>query len=153
MFWLGFPVQYSLEVFFFLAVRETDCARGEVPQEANEWHCGAEGNVFCLLPWNAQFIGQGVDVGHAVGVFAIFFRSVCNKGEERLAGAGLVQERKNLPFRDLGEVLDSKRGVLIELLREAVRHGSTSEPEAPPVVDLASVVSNFLGPLPALEVV
>ena len=57
---------------------------------------------------------------------------MCNKGEERLAGVGLVQEWKHLPFRDLGEVLDSKRGVLIELLREAVRHGSTSKSEVPP---------------------
>ena len=70
-----------------------------------------------------------------------------------MAGAGLVQEWKNLPFRDLGEVLDSKRGVLIELLREAVRHDSASEPEVPPIVDLASIVSNFFGPLPAIEVV
>ena len=79
---------------------------GEVPQEANERHCGAEGNVFCLLPWDAQFVRQGIDVGHAVGVFAVFFRSVCNKrgGVVGWGGAGARAEEFTFqrPGRGLG---------------------------------------------------
>jgi hypothetical protein len=60
------PSGNGRKIFGLFVVGDGDCPGLKIPEKTDEWKSGGKRNIFRVLPWDAQLIGEAIDVSHAV---------------------------------------------------------------------------------------